>query len=102
MSRMWAPGYLRLYKSGELDERIRRLNKILESCELCPRKCNVDRLKGERGICGSGKELMVSSYGSHFGEEDPLVGTGGSGTIFLTYYNLRCARASQEHQARAR
>ncbi|MCJ7608447.1 radical SAM protein [Candidatus Bathyarchaeota archaeon] len=90
MSRMWAPGYLRLYKSGELDERIRRLNKILESCELCPRKCNVDRLKGERGICGSGKELMVSSYGSHFGEEDPLVGTGGSGTIFLTYCNLHC------------
>lgn len=90
MSRKLEPNYLRLYESGELDERIERLYKILESCELCPRKCRVNRLKGEKGICRSGKELMVSSYGPHFGEEDPLVGTGGSGTIFLTNCNLLC------------
>jgi putative pyruvate formate lyase activating enzyme len=84
------PSYLRLYESGELDERIERLYKILESCELCPRKCRVNRLEGKKGVCRSGKELIVSSYGPHFGEEDPLVGEGGSGTIFLTNCNLLC------------
>jgi putative pyruvate formate lyase activating enzyme len=87
---MCEPGYLRLHESGELDERIRRLYEILESCELCPRKCRANRLKGEKGICKSGKDLMVSSHGPHFGEEDPLVGTGGSGTMFLTNCNLLC------------
>jgi putative pyruvate formate lyase activating enzyme len=90
VSGMREPSYLRLHKSGELDERIGKLYRILESCELCPRKCKANRLKGERGICRSGKELMVSSYGPHFGEEDPLVGTGGSGTIFMTNCNLLC------------
>ncbi len=90
MNRKWEPSYLRLYESGELDERIKRLYKILESCELCPRKCRVNRLKGEKGVCRSGRELVVSSYGPHFGEEGPLVGTGGSGTIFLTKCNLLC------------
>jgi len=90
MNRKWEPSYLRLYESGELDARIKRLYKILESCELCPRKCRVNRLKGEKGVCRSGRELVVSSYGPHFGEEGPLVGTGGSGTIFLTNCNLLC------------
>ena len=87
---MWEPSYLKLYESGELDERIERLNKILESCELCPRRCRVNRLEVKKGVCRSGKELMVSSYGPHFGEEKPLVGTGGSGTIFLSNCNLLC------------
>ena len=87
---MLEPSYLRLQKSGELDERIELLFKILESCELCPRRCGVNRLRGERGVCRSGKELMVSSYGPHFGEEPPLVGVSGSGTIFLTNCNLLC------------
>ncbi|VUT26752.1 MAG: Radical SAM superfamily protein [Candidatus Methanolliviera sp. GoM_asphalt] len=82
--------YIKLYESGALDERIRELYGILESCELCPRRCGKNRLKGERGFCRSGRELMVSSYGPHFGEEEPLVGTEGSGTIFLTNCNLRC------------
>ena len=90
MNRMWEPSYLRLYETGELDERIKQLYKILESCELCPRKCRVNRLKGEKGVCRSGMKLMVSSYGPHFGEEAPLVGVGGSGTIFLTNCNLLC------------
>ncbi len=84
------PIYLSSYKSGVLEEKIESLYRILENCELCPRKCRVNRLKGKKGYCRSGKELIVSSSGPHFGEEDPLVGTGGSGTIFLTNCNLLC------------
>jgi len=87
---MWEPSYLRLYESGELDERIKKLYKILKSCKLCARKCQVNRLENEKGICRSGIELKVSSYSPHFGEETPLVGIGGSGTIFLTNCNLLC------------
>ena len=84
------PGYLRLYETRELEEKIEQLFGILESCELCARKCKVNRLEGEKGYCKSGKELTVSSYGPHFGEEPELVGTHGSGTIFLTNCNLLC------------
>ena len=84
------PRYLRLYKNRELDERTERLFKILESCELCARKCEVNRVEGEKGYCRSGKELVVSSYSPHFGEEPELVGVHGSGTIFLTNCNLLC------------
>jgi putative pyruvate formate lyase activating enzyme len=87
---MGEPSYLTLYESGELDDRIARLYKVLEACELCPRKCRVNRLEGEEGVCRSGKDLMISSYGPHFGEEPPLVGVGGSGTLFLTKCNLLC------------
>ncbi|RLI78880.1 radical SAM protein [Archaeoglobales archaeon] len=83
------PSYLKLYESGELKDRIETLYNILESCELCPRKCGVNRLEGEKGFCKA-DELMVSSYFPHFGEEDPLVGVHGSGTIFLTHCNLGC------------
>jgi putative pyruvate formate lyase activating enzyme len=79
-----------LYESGKLEKRIEELYKILESCEICPRKCKVNRLEGEKGFCKAGKELRVSSCFPHFGEEDPLVGSRGSGTIFLTNCNLRC------------
>lgn len=84
------PSYLKLLESNELDKKIKELYSILECCELCPRKCHVNRLKGERGFCKSGKELMISSFGPHFGEEPELVGTHGSGTIFLTNCNLLC------------
>jgi putative pyruvate formate lyase activating enzyme len=87
---MRRPSYLDLLESGELDRRVDVLYSILESCRLCPRRCGVNRLKGEKGYCRSGREPMVSSYGPHFGEEDVLVGVGGSGTIFLTNCNLRC------------
>ena len=79
-----------LYKSGELAKRIDRLYKVLESCELCARRCGVNRLRGEKGFCNSGLELKVSSIAPHFGEEPELVGKGGSGTIFLTNCNLGC------------
>jgi putative pyruvate formate lyase activating enzyme len=84
------PSYLKLLKTGEIEERLNKLYKILEKCELCPRKCHVNRLKNEKGICKAGLKLKVSSYFPHFGEEDVLVGTNGSGTIFLSNCNLRC------------
>ena len=84
------PVYLETYESGVLDERIEKLEGILNECKLCPRECGVNRNKGEKGYCKSDKHLMVSSVQPHFGEEDVLVGSHGSGTIFLTHCNLRC------------
>ncbi|MDI6815121.1 MAG: radical SAM protein [Dehalococcoidales bacterium] len=63
---------------------------MLEECCVCPRHCGVNRLAGESGKCHITTQVMVSSYGPHFGEEAPLVGRHGSGTIFFTYCNLRC------------
>ena len=82
--------YIKLYESRELLRRINLLHGKLQSCNLCPRECSVNRLKGDLGYCGASKNLKVASAFSHFGEEPPLVGTGGSGTIFLSYCNLRC------------
>lgn len=79
-----------MHSSGELSERIERLREILKQCHLCPRRCGIDRTKGEKGYCRAPYELMVSSAFPHFGEEPPLVGRYGSGTIFLTHCNLRC------------
>jgi putative pyruvate formate lyase activating enzyme len=85
------PAYLKLHKTGELKRRAGRLWAIMESCQLCPRRCRVNRLKGMSGFCHApGATLVVSSSHPHFGEERPLVGNGGSGTIFLTHCNLRC------------
>jgi len=86
----YLPGYIELYKTGELKIRIESLNDILKECKLCPRECGVNRIEGEIGVCKGGVELMVSSVSTHFGEEPPLVGFHGSGTIFLTHCNLRC------------
>jgi putative pyruvate formate lyase activating enzyme len=66
------------------------LYRMLESCELCPRRCGANRLEGRKGYCRSGMELTVSSYGPHFGEEPEITGRNGSGTIFLTNCNLLC------------
>jgi putative pyruvate formate lyase activating enzyme len=85
------PAYLKLHKTGELENRAEKLWTILESCQLCPRKCGVNRLEGMSGYCQSpGSTLVVASFHPHFGEERPLVGVGGSGTIFITHCNLRC------------
>jgi putative pyruvate formate lyase activating enzyme len=73
-----------------LQEKIQAAADILSSCNLCPRNCLVDRRRGERGVCRTGDQPVVSSYGPHFGEEDPLVGRRGSGTIFFTHCNLYC------------
>jgi len=84
------PGYLKLHKSGELKKRGEQLWEMMESCELCPRMCGVNKLLGERGFCNANSQLEISAFHPHFGEEKPLVGKGGSGTIFLTNCGLRC------------
>jgi putative pyruvate formate lyase activating enzyme len=84
------PGYLRTYSQGTLGERIKVLESKLNPCVLCPRQCRVNRLKGELGRCKAPRNLVISSAFPHFGEETPLVGSHGSGTIFLTHCNLRC------------
>lgn len=86
----FAPSYLELFASGELRRRAERARAMLAPCELCPRRCRVDRLAGELGACRTGPEAVVAGYGLHFGEERCLVGVGGSGAIFLTGCNLAC------------
>lgn len=81
---------LELYHSGELRERIGLATSLLRSCHLCPRHCGANRLKDELGACRTSCEAIISSYGPHFGEESPLVGRHGSGTIFFANCNLRC------------
>ena len=73
-----------------LREKQDSLWKQLEKCSLCPRKCSVNRLKGQKGVCGAGKELVVYSAFLHTGEEPPISGKNGSGTIFFSGCNLRC------------
>lgn len=87
---MTQAGYLTLHKQGKLVGRIADARERLSPCRLCPRQCKVDRLNNEKGICRTGARLVVCSYAPHFGEESPLVGSGGSGTIFLTHCNLLC------------
>lgn len=87
---MTLPGYLVLHEQGKLADRIAAARERLASCRICPRNCGVDRLSDEKGVCRTGAKAVVSSYGPHFGEESPLVGSGGSGTIFLTHCNLHC------------
>jgi len=82
--------YIDAYKIGSLQNKIQLALKSLESCTLCPRKCKVNRIKGEKGKCKTGRNAVVSSYQLHFGEESCLVGRGGSGTIFFTHCNLLC------------
>ncbi len=84
------PSYLRTERDGRLAALENEFWEILRSCRLCPRNCGVNRIKGETGFCSSTARLKVASYGPHFGEERPLVGTGGSGTIFFSNCNLLC------------
>jgi putative pyruvate formate lyase activating enzyme len=90
------PSYLELWRSGELRRRAELALARLEACDLCARECGVNRrLSAEKAGCHTGSRAWVSSYGPHFGEEDPLVGVslarpGGSGTVFFTWCNLRC------------
>ncbi len=85
------PAYLALHRSGELAVRARLALNRLASCELCARYCRVDRLAGTRGaVCRTGRWARVASYGPHHGEERPLSGWRGSGTIFFAWCSLRC------------
>jgi putative pyruvate formate lyase activating enzyme len=85
------PAYLPLLRSGELKRRVAEAYARLEACDICARECGVNRSLGaESAGCRTGERAVVSSYGPHFGEEEPLVGRGGSGTIFFSWCNLRC------------
>lgn len=83
------PAYLGLSEE-EWDSRVERARGMLSACRLCPRECGVDRTAGELGVCGAGDVACVSSANDHHGEEPPLSGYKGSGTIFFTHCNLRC------------
>ena len=86
----YRPKYLDLAESGELERRERALWEKMNSCSLCPRICGTNRAAGRRGICSTDNTFKVASHGPHFGEERPLVGVSGSGTIFFSNCNLLC------------
>ncbi|MFO7828378.1 MAG: radical SAM protein [Bacteroidales bacterium] len=87
----FTPSYISLYQNGKLDQLIKLIESKYCSCNICPHSCNVDRINSaKRGFCKSGFLPVISSYGAHFGEEPPLVGHFGSGTIFFTNCNMRC------------
>lgn len=85
-----APRFIESFRQSRLTAKANQAEAALRNCRLCPRTCGVDRIAGETGVCKTGKFAVVSSYHAHFGEEDPLVGTHGSGTIFFTHCNLLC------------
>lgn len=89
VKKRFIPSYKRL-SSLELEERVLKAEAMLRSCTLCPRECGVDRTAGQHGFCRTGDRPFVSSWGAHFGEERPLVGRHGSGTIFFGNCNLGC------------
>jgi len=84
------PGYLNAYKTGALKKIADRLFLSLESCQICPRRCRVNRLDKETGFCKTALLPKVFSYMAHYGEEPSISGTRGSGTIFFSYCNLGC------------
>jgi putative pyruvate formate lyase activating enzyme len=84
------PAYLALVESGALAERVERAYALLENCLLCPRGCKINRRAGKLGVCRTGEQARVASYGPHHGEERPLSGQRGSGTVFFARCNLRC------------
>jgi putative pyruvate formate lyase activating enzyme len=102
----FVPAYRRLLASGELRARAARALDRLRACDLCARYCRVDRTRDIRGaVCRTGARAVVSSYGPHHGEERPLRGWAGSGTIFFAWCNLRCVycqnwEISQEGEGR--
>lgn len=82
--------YLKLAANGELHRRVKAAFELLNACRVCPRHCGVNRLNGEWGFCGIGFLPKVASVNTHFGEEPPISGTRGSGTIFFSGCNMRC------------
>lgn len=86
----FTPSYIELYENGALEKRAEQIYEIIKRCTLCPHKCMVDRTLSKDGKCRSSELPIVSSFHAHFGEEAPLVGRGGSGTIFFTNCNLSC------------
>ncbi|MFP4445510.1 MAG: radical SAM protein [Desulfosudaceae bacterium] len=84
------PRYLAALEDGRLDTALAAARKGLCQCRLCPRACGVDRTAGETGVCRTGRSARVAGCHAHFGEEAPLVGRNGSGTIFFSHCSLLC------------
>ena len=99
---MGEASYLSLYRSGRLKERAEAAHALLSPCRLCPRQCAADRLSGSLGFCGLGRQARVASAAPHFGEERPLVGVHGSGTIFFSGCNLGCLFCQNDELSHAR
>ncbi len=98
------PGYIALYRSGELKRRAEALEARLAACDICPRECGVNRLANELGFCRSGRLPIVATVCSHHGEEPVISGSRGSGTVFFGNCNMRCVycqnhQISQDHKA---
>ncbi|MEE8619198.1 MAG: radical SAM protein [Dehalococcoidales bacterium] len=91
------PGYVALYRSGELEHRAGSLEARLSSCDICPRECGVNRLENEPGFCRSAHLPVVAAVCAHHGEEPVISGSRGSGTVFFDNCNMRCAYC-QNHQ----
>lgn len=87
---VFEPSYVRLEKEGELARREEALRDLYSGCRCCPRRCGVDRHAGETGVCSSTSRMKVAAAHAHFGEERPLVGRGGSGTVFFSACSLLC------------
>lgn len=85
-----SPGYIAALSRGILKERVATAHAMLAECTMCPRQCRVNRLAGETGVCQTGEQAVVAAFDPHFGEESPLVGRHGSGTIFFGYCSLLC------------
>ena len=86
----WIPAYANLEKEGKFGQKVKEAYALFEKCELCPRKCGVNRARGEKGFCRAPLKPVVFGHHPHFGEEMSLVGQNGSGTIFFSNCNLRC------------
>jgi putative pyruvate formate lyase activating enzyme len=84
------PSYLNAYNDGSLEKLIEQALKMLECCAICPRNCKVNRLKGQKGFCKTGLRPKVCSFMPHHGEEPPISGERGSGTIFFSQCNMSC------------
>jgi len=90
MIQKFQPAYLKLLESSELEERVAQAYERLADCDVCAHACHINRRAGELGNCRTGERARISSYAPHMGEEQPLTGFRGSGTIFMTRCNLRC------------
>ena len=87
----FTPAYRTLLPSGELAQRVKRAYQHLEDCDLCARYCHMNRRQTIKGaVCRTGERAIVNSFGPHHGEENPLRGWRGSGTIFFSWCSLRC------------
>lgn len=101
MNRDFYPSYLRNLSTAEFSKRVNQALDNLTMCNICPLNCGVNRLEEKKGVCLTGRYAQISSYGPHHGEEKPLRGWRGSGTIFFSRCNLHCvfcqnAEISQE------